>query len=89
MATVIFTAHLREVGPPEPHFVDAKTIAEALSAACDSYPRLGGYLFDDQRRLRKHIAVFVNGTRQPNDQALTVTVGADTEIYILQALSGG
>jgi sulfur carrier protein ThiS len=46
-------------------------------------------VLDDQRRLRRHVVIFVDGERVPPEAALQRAVGEDSEIYVLQALSGG
>jgi sulfur carrier protein ThiS len=39
--------------------------------------------------LRKHIAVFVDGKMVADREGLSDPVNQDSEIYIMQALSGG
>ena len=53
------------------------------------YPRLRGYVLDDQGRVRKHIAIFLDGEMQKRSEALGLPVGKDSEVYVFQALSGG
>ena len=88
MPRVAFTAHLAQIGPPEVE-VEGGTIGAALAAVFRVHPRLKGYILDDQERLRQHIAVFVDGRRLANEDALAKSVAPHTEIYVLQALSGG
>ena len=52
-------------------------------------PRARGYVLDDQGALRKHMVVFIDGEMIRDRVCLTDAVGADSEIYIMQALSGG
>ena len=89
MARVVFTAHLAEVGPREEERVPGQTVIEALQDIFARYPRLEGYILDDQRRLRKHVAIFIDGVRPPPETVLQQKVGGESEIYVLQALSGG
>ena len=89
MATLHFTAHLRAVAPPGPLEVDAPTIAAALENAFDEFPRLRGYVLDDQGRIRRHVAVFVDGQMLDRSNALQAVVAPTSEIHVLQALSGG
>jgi hypothetical protein len=89
MPQIVFTAHLAQVGPRDGLTVPGETVAQALDAAFALYPRLGGYILDDQRRLRPHIAIFVDGLRLPQAAALQKPIMPDTEVYVLQALSGG
>ncbi len=89
MAIVVFTAHLRQVGPSESQEFEGATVGDVLASVFDLFPNLKGYIYDDQDRVRKHIAIFVDGVRLENDQATDETVEPTTEIYVLQALSGG
>ncbi len=47
--------------------------------------QLRGYLLDEQGELRKHVFIFVDGQRARLNNA----VGEESEIYVLQALTGG
>lgn len=89
MATIAFTSHLQAVGPSRPQAYAGATVGELLSAVAADYPRLQGYVLDDQGRLRKHVAIFVDGDLQPRATALSLPVGDSTEVYVFQALSGG
>jgi hypothetical protein len=48
-----------------------------------------GYVLDEQGDLRKHVCVFVDGERMTRESALSAPVGPQSEIYVMQALSGG
>ncbi|GMV28275.1 MAG: hypothetical protein AMXMBFR59_04000 [Rhodanobacteraceae bacterium] len=70
--------------------VDATTLRDALDAAFASCPPLRGYVVDEQGSLRQHVAVFIDGQVLRDKSDLTRAVlGARSEIYVLQALSGG
>ncbi|MHB1204513.1 MAG: MoaD/ThiS family protein [Rhodospirillaceae bacterium] len=88
MAHVHFTAHLRHVAPPEAVDAAGGKVIEALNAVFGRYPALRGYVLDDQDRLRLHIAVFVDGIHIRKD-VLDHPLRPDSELYVLQALSGG
>lgn len=89
MATIAFTPHLRRVGPTRPTACGGATLGDALKALEPEYPLLRGYLLDDQGRLRRHIAVFVDGVMRPRESALGLTLSETSDVYIFQALSGG
>ena len=89
MAVIAFTSHLQRVAPAAPVAVSGATVGEALDAVCADFPLLKGYVLDDQGAIRKHIAVFVDGTMKARENVLTMPVGNDTEVYVFQALSGG
>ncbi|MGU1586179.1 MoaD/ThiS family protein, partial [Pseudomonas aeruginosa] len=52
-------------------------------------PRLRGYLLDDQGSLRRHVARFVDGVQVRDRRGLGDPLQDDSEIYVVQALSGG
>jgi sulfur-carrier protein len=89
MARVSFTAHLRKVAPPGPVAAEGDTVRAVLATLFADNPRLGAYVLDEQGRLRRHVAVFVDGERLINGSALDHPVAATSEIHVLQALSGG
>jgi molybdopterin synthase sulfur carrier subunit len=89
MARISFTQHLKTVGPVEQARYDGATLSEVLAAVARDFPRLPAYLLDDQGRLRRHIAVFVDGVMEPRDKALSRTLSPDSDVHIFQALSGG
>jgi molybdopterin synthase sulfur carrier subunit len=88
MAKVHFTAHLRHVVPDGPVEAAGQTVAEALRDVFARHPSARGYVLDDQDRIRLHIAVFVDGVHVRRD-ILAAPVRPDSEVYVLQALSGG
>ena len=87
MATVTFTAHLREVAPQGSMEAAGATVGAVLESMWALHPQLRNYLMDDQDQLRRHIAIFLDGRllRSP----LAVRVGRHSRIYVMQALSGG
>lgn len=89
MASIVCTHRLGDVGPLEPVRYKGETVGDVLDAAAVDYPRLKSYVLDDQGRVRKHVAIFVEGTLQPRETVLRYALGATDEIYIMQALSGG
>jgi sulfur-carrier protein len=46
-------------------------------------------VLDDQGELRKHVFIFVDGRRIADRVKLTDAVGETSEIYVMQALTGG
>lgn len=87
MPRITFTAHLREVAPRRTIEVDGKTVRAVLENVWMKHPRTRSYVMDEQGELRRHIAVFVDGRLVK--PALEVPVRPDSEIYVMQALSGG
>ncbi len=60
-----------------------------LAGVFDANPQLRGYVLDDQGRLRKHVTVFVDGKMLQDRQRLSDAVCDDSQIFVMQALSGG
>lgn len=89
MPTIHLTRHLRQVAPAAPLSVEAETLGAALDAYFALAPRARGYVLDDQGRLRRHVAVFIDGELLVDKTDLARRVGAGSEIYVMQALSGG
>lgn len=88
MAKIHFTSHLRHVAPPEPVEASGETVADVLAHVFARHPAVRGYVLDDQDRVRLHIAVFVDGTHIRHN-ILATPVTPTSEVYVLQALSGG
>ena len=89
MPHVVFTPHLKRHLDYEDQSVSAKTVREAVEAGFDENPRLRGYILDDQSRLRQHVVIFVDGQTIQDRDGLSDPVSPSSEIYVMQALSGG
>lgn len=89
MPRVFFTSHLqRHVDCPERE-VRASTLGAALHEVFLHQPKARDYVLDEQGHLRKHVFVFVDGQRIREHDRLDVAVGEHSEIYVMQALTGG
>ena len=62
---------------------------EVLEAYFAGNPAARSYVLDDQRALRKHMAIFINGEPVLDREELADAVSDDAMIDIIQALSGG
>ena len=69
--------------------VSAAGLLEAIDAIGRDHPNLTAYVFDEHRRLRKHVAVFVDGRLFRGQAALDLVLAPDSDVYVMQALSGG
>lgn len=69
--------------------VQAERLDVALEALFAQHPRLRGYVLDEHGAVRHHVAVFVDGAAICDKQRLQQPLAADSEIYVMQALSGG
>jgi hypothetical protein len=89
MPRIAFTPNLQRHLDCPPLEVPGADVRAALEAVFERNPRLRGYVLDEQGRLRRHVAVFVD-TRMIRDRdSLADPVGSGSEIYVVQALSGG
>lgn len=69
--------------------VTATTLSEALAAAFAQHPRLRGYVLDEQAAVRHHVVVFVDGSAIRDKSNLSGALAPRSEVYVMQALSGG
>lgn len=89
MAQVVFTENLQRHLSCPPQQVEASTVREALDAVFAGRAEMRGYVLDDQGALRHHMAVFVDGEHIQDRRTLADPVKPNSEIYVMQALSGG
>lgn len=89
MPHVSFTPNLRRHLDAPPLDVAGDTVAAVFEQVFDEQPELRGYLLDDQGRLRRHVAVFVDGRRVRDTESLGDPVSPSSEVCVVQALSGG
>jgi molybdopterin synthase sulfur carrier subunit len=89
MAEVHFTSWLRELVPDGPLTTEGTTVGAALEDVFAVRPQVRSYVLDDRGQLRKHVCVFVDGARLKNTDALARSIGPQTRLHVMQALSGG
>ena len=89
MPQVVFTENLKRHVDCAPAEVRGATVAEVLTQVFETNPRLGRYVLDDQGRLRKHMLVFVDGSPAKDRIGLSDPVNESSEVFVMQALSGG
>jgi sulfur-carrier protein len=89
MPTVRFTDNIqRHVACPTLE-VPGATLRDALDAYFSVNEPARGYVLDDQGRLRKHMAAFIDGRQIQDRDRLGDAVAGDAVIDVFQALSGG
>lgn len=89
VAQVFFTKNLQRHVACASASAPGATVREVFDAVFAANPEVRGYVVDDQGGLRKHMVVFIDGEQVQDRQTLSDPVQADSEIYIMQALSGG
>ncbi len=89
MPTIRFTATLvRHRAAPELS-VEGATLREVIDRALSDDALLRSYVLDEQGRVRRHVNIFLDGRMVADKARLAEAVRPTSEIYVLQALSGG
>jgi len=86
LASIAFTPNLRRHLSVEQCIVEGGTVSILLENLFKAEPLLRGYLLDDQGDIRKHVNVFLDDNLVTD---LSTAVAQDSEVFIMQALSGG
>ena len=89
MATIRFTSHLMRHRDARTIEAAGGSVGDVLSAGLADDPLLQSYVLDEQGRVRKHVAIYLDGRLIADRLRLSDAVAPQSEIYILQALSGG
>ena len=89
MPRLIFTPQLRRFTEVPEVESGASILRAALEDAFAGNPRLRGYILDEQGHLRPNVVIFIDGQRIQSTRLLDDALGPHSQIYILQALSGG
>jgi sulfur carrier protein ThiS len=89
LVTVEFAPSLRRHIDCPPQQVAPGPLRAVLESALRPAPELAHYVFDDQRHVRKHVAVFVNQALVQDRARLDQVVNDGDRVLVIQALSGG
>jgi len=89
MATVRFTESIQRHVQCPTREVAGSTLREVLEGYFEGNDRARVYVFDDQSRLRKHMAIFIDGQQISDREGLSDPVAEDATVDLVQALSGG
>ncbi|HZS44804.1 MAG TPA: MoaD/ThiS family protein [Blastocatellia bacterium] len=89
MAKVVFTSNLQRFIDCPSQEAAGGTVREVLDRVFEGAPRLRGYILDDQDQLRTHVHIFVDGELIVDRVRLSDAVRDSSELYVMQALSGG
>ena len=68
---------------------EAGTVGAALEAVFAAHPSLRGYVLDERGALRRHVALFVDGDALQPKSDFARALRPESEVYVMQALSGG
>ena len=89
MAKVFFTANLRRHVDCSTMEAEGLSVAQVLARVFAQQDRLGAYVLDDQGALRKHMTILIDGRRLKDIERLSDPVTDTSEVWVMQALSGG
>jgi hypothetical protein len=89
MAHVHFTSNLRRHVDCPSLTCNGDTVRKVLTHVFAMNPRLETYVLDDQGALRKHMRILVDGLAVSDHAGLSDVVPPDSEVWVMQALSGG
>lgn len=90
MTSVSFTPNLRRHVSCPTTTAQGDTVGEVLEKVFANEPFLRGYVLDEQGALRKHMVIFLDGIALKDRTKLSDPITRDnSEIFVMQALSGG
>lgn len=89
MPRVLFTSNLQRHVECASRTVAAGTVREALQSVFAANPALRDYIVDEQGQLRKHVAIYIDGERIRDPGGLSDPLQPSSQVYVLQALTGG
>ena len=90
MAQLRFTPHLTRFFPGlVPMHLEADSVAQLIVALDEQHPGIAAYLVDERGALRPHVNVFVDEEMVTDRLHLSDALGEGSQVFILQALSGG
>jgi hypothetical protein len=89
MPSVRFTRNIQRHVECPTLDVPGATLGEVLDAYFATNERARGYVLDDGGRLRKHMAVFIDGQQIDDRDRLSDRVTPGAIIDVVQSLSGG
>lgn len=89
MARVVFTQNLQRHVDCPPCEAAGTSLREALDHVFAAHPRARGYVLDEHGAVRKHVVIFVDGRMIQDRTNLSDPIASSSDIYVMQALSGG
>ncbi len=85
MAHVRLRAPLKELTGGSDLEVEGGTVLELLEELERAHPAIAGWVLNEQRRIRTHVNVYVNGQPAQEDAA----VGPADHVHVLPSITGG
>ena len=90
MPTVKFTYALKRFFPTLKETpVTSDSLNGLLEHIEQQYPGIQNYIVDERGALRKHVNIFIDGELIKDREKLSDPFSENSEVFIMQALSGG
>ena len=90
MPTVKFTYALKRFFPKLKETpIEGDSLPNLLQSIDRQYPGIQNYIVDERGALRKHVNIFIDGELIKDRERLSDAFSENSEVYIMQALSGG
>ena len=89
MPSVRFTRNIQRHVECPTLDVPGATLGEVLNAYFATNERARGYVLEDDGRLRKHMAVFIDGRQIEDREQLSDPLSPGAVVDVVQSLSGG
>ena len=90
MPQIRFTPHLTRFFPElAPTQLDAQSVAQLVRVLDEMHPGIAAYLVDERGALRPHVNIFVDEQMVADRLQLSDPLDENSQVFILQALSGG
>lgn len=90
MVTVFIAATLRSFMDRNPEFeLEGESVGDILTSLTDKYPETEKALFDQDKKLRPFVNVYVNDTDMNALEGLRTKVSSGDEILLLPVIAGG
>lgn len=89
MPRVVFTGNLQRHVACPPSEGEGATVREVLASVFARVPKAEGYVLDEHGALRHHMVIFVDGVAVSDRRGLSDAVQPRSEVFVMQALSGG
>jgi molybdopterin synthase sulfur carrier subunit len=89
MPSVRFTRNIQRHVECPTREVDGATLREVFDAYFQTNEQARSYVLEDNGKLRKHMAAFIDGRQIDDRDSLSDPVPATAVVDIVQSLSGG
>jgi molybdopterin synthase sulfur carrier subunit len=86
---VVLTANLQKYYPERQFQAKASSVQEILSKMDSVRPLFTSYILEDDKTVRRHVNLFLNGQLLPKNDDWNKNVKDGDTVHIMQALSGG